>query len=208
MRITVLGSTGRTGQHVLREGLRRGHEITAFTRRPEVLTNVPELAAVISGDGRDPHPVRQATAGADAVIAIVAASKRKGPHHTAAVSRVLTKAMNDNGVRRLTITSAYPIVADQPRLPMALLRLVFADAYTDAATMEQVITTSDLDWTIVRLNRLTDRPAQGGIRTSRDTLEHPSPMTRADTAALLLDLIVDGTAINAAINACGPARRR
>lgn len=163
MRITVFGSTGRTGRLVLTEGLRRGHQLTAFTRRPEALPDPSRLAAVVSGDGRDRQAVRQAIAGADAVIAIVAASSRKGPHETAAVSRVVTEAISDLGVRRLAITSAYPIVGDKPRLPIALLRLVLADAYADVSKMEQIVSASDLDWTIVRLNRLTDQPAQGGV---------------------------------------------
>lgn len=32
MNITVFGSTGRTGRHILNLGFRRGHRITAFTR--------------------------------------------------------------------------------------------------------------------------------------------------------------------------------
>lgn len=37
MRITVFGATGRTGRYILAEGLRRDHQLTAFTRWPAVL---------------------------------------------------------------------------------------------------------------------------------------------------------------------------
>jgi uncharacterized protein YbjT (DUF2867 family) len=173
MRITVLGSTGRTGRLVLTEGLRRGRQLTAFTRRPETLPGSSGLTDVVSGDGRDPQAVRRTITSADVVIAIVSARSRKGPHHIGAVSRVLTEAMTDLGVRRLVVTSVYPIVADKHRLPIALLRLLFADAYADVSTMEQIVSACDLDWTIVRLNRLTDRPAReesasvGACSTSR-----------------------------------------
>jgi uncharacterized protein YbjT (DUF2867 family) len=203
MRITVVGATGRTGRHVVDEGLRRGHDITAFTRRPEAVPDPSWLAAVTAGDGRDPEAVRRGITNADAVIAIVTAGTRKGPHPAAAVARVLTQAMAEQGVRRLVVTSVYPIVADRPRLPIAVLRFVFADAYADAAEMEQVVSASGLDWTIVRLNRLTDKPAQGAVRTSRELLDKPSAMTRADTAAMLLDIVADHATIKAAINASG-----
>jgi hypothetical protein len=111
--------------------------------------------------------------------------------------------MAEQGVRRLVVTSVYPIVADRPRLPITVLRFVFADAYADAADMEQVVSASGLDWTIVRLNRLTDKPAQGAVRTSRELLDKPSAMTRADTAAMLLDIVADHATIKAAINASG-----
>jgi putative NADH-flavin reductase len=52
MNITVIGSTSRTGRHVLAEGLRRGHQITAFTRgRPEALLDQPGLAKSSAATG-------------------------------------------------------------------------------------------------------------------------------------------------------------
>jgi uncharacterized protein YbjT (DUF2867 family) len=36
MNIAVFGATGRTGRHVLEQGLRRGHLMTAFTQDTEV----------------------------------------------------------------------------------------------------------------------------------------------------------------------------
>jgi len=66
--------------------------------------------------------------------------------------------MPATGVRRVAMISAYPIVGIRPRLPIAVLRFVFAESYADAAEMEQILAGSDLDWTVLRLNRLTDGP--------------------------------------------------
>lgn len=200
MNVTVLGSTGRTGRLVLAEAVRRGHRVTAFTRRPEALPATPTPAAVVTGDGRDPEAVRRAVTGADAVIAIVAAAGRKGPHHAAAVARVLTDVMPEAGTRRLIVTSAYPIVADRPRVPLALLRRLFADAYADTARMERIVSASGLDWTIVRLNRLTDRPARGSVRISPGLLDRPTAVPRADVAAGLLDALADPACSRTAVN--------
>jgi putative NADH-flavin reductase len=204
MRLTVFGSTGLTGRQVLAEGNRRGHQITAFTRRPDTIADPSTLAAIVSGDGRDPDAVRAAIAGADAVIAIIAAPSRKGPHHIADVARTITGEMSETGVRRLVITSAYPIVGTKPRLPIALLKLVFADAYADGAAMEDLVSTSGLDWTIARLNRLTDEAPRGTIRTSRDLLDRPSAIPRTDAAVALLDIVEDETLTGTAINIAGP----
>jgi nucleoside-diphosphate-sugar epimerase len=203
MRITVFGSTGRTGRLVVAEGVRRGHEITVFTRRPNEIPDRSVLAAVAGGDGRDPDAVRAAVAGADAIIAIIAAASRNGPHQTADVARTIIDAMSDTGVRRLVITSAYPIVATRPRLPIALLRLVLSDAYADLAAMERIVSTSNLDWTIARFNRLTDKPPQGAVHISRGLLDRPSGHTRADAAAALIDLAEDGSFARTAVNIAG-----
>lgn len=207
MNVTVIGSTGRTGSQVLAEGRRRGHRMTAFTRRPETLAAPENLAAVVAGDGRDPEAVRRAVRGADAVISIVSAPGRGGPHQAAAVARVLTTAMAELGVRRLAVTSAYPIVAERPRVPMAVLRWLFRQAYADASEMERIVMGSDLDWTVVRLGRLTNGPARGGTRTTPGQLDRTAPISRADAAALLLDVVADPATARTALNAAGPVGR-
>jgi putative NADH-flavin reductase len=204
MKLTVIGSTGRTGHHILTQAAARGHDVTAFTQRPHLLPDPSTLAAVVVGNGRDPEKVRTAIAGADAVIAVIAASSRNGPHHTAQVSRVITSEMAELGVRRLVITSAYPIVADRPRLPMMILRRVFATAYADARAMEAQVCATDLDWTIARLNRLTDQPATGRVRVRRELIDRPSPLARADVAATLLDLATTNRHHQSAVNIAGP----
>ncbi|MFZ0387341.1 MAG: NAD(P)-binding oxidoreductase [Solirubrobacteraceae bacterium] len=211
MKLTVFGSTGRTGRCVLTEGLVRGHDVVAFTRRPQALTDVPTLAGVIHGDGRDREAVTAAVSGADAVVAILAARSRGGPHQVAEVAHVITDAMADVGVRRLIITSAYPVVAAKPRLPMALLRFVFAGNYADARAMEQHVSASELDWTIVRLNRLTNRAPSDSVRLTPDLLDRPSAVSRADVAASLVTLAEDGAYARTAVNLAGrgklPAHR-
>lgn len=88
MKLTVIGASGRTGTHVLELAARRGHLVTAFSRRPGTVSQPETLARVVVGDGRDPAAVREAITGADAVIAIVAARSRRGPHQSAQVARV------------------------------------------------------------------------------------------------------------------------
>jgi uncharacterized protein YbjT (DUF2867 family) len=203
MKITVVGATGRTARHVLAQGLRRGHQLTALTRRPHALENPTALAAVIEGDGRDPHAVRKAIDGADAVLSTVPGAVRNDPHRLADVTRVLTQAMADLGVGRLVVTSVYPIIVDHPPLGMAVLRRLLATPYADNAAMEQIVEASGLDWTIVRLNRLTNKPATGTVHTSRGLLAKPRAITRADAAATLLDIVADTTLARTAINVAG-----
>jgi putative NADH-flavin reductase len=203
LRLTVVGSTGRTGRHVVEQGLRRGHRITAFTRRPEAIGDASALAGVVAGDGRNAEAVRRAIVGADGVIAIVSADSRAGPHQAAAVGEVLTAVMTEVGVRRLVVTSSYPIVGDKPRFPMWLLRRLLAAAYADAAAMERIVGATELDWTVVRLNKLLDRPATGSVQVSRSLLAKPSPVTRADAAAVLLDAVEDQTLAQSAVNVAG-----
>jgi putative NADH-flavin reductase len=204
MKLTVFGATGRTGRHVLIQGEARGHELTAFTRRPAALPNPIALARVVTGDGRDPHAVMRAIAGAEAVIAIIGPPSRRGPHESADVARVILTAMAEADVSRLVITSAYPLVAREPRVPLAILRAVFAASYADARAMEDLVSSSDREWTIARLNRLTDRGARGDARVSVGLLEKPTPLTRAAAGSALLRLVEDEAHACRAVNLAGP----
>jgi putative NADH-flavin reductase len=203
MRIVVFGATSRTGLHLLTEAQRRNHQIVAFTRHPDALPDTPALAAVIHNDCRDRYQVRAALDGADAVISLLPGGGRRDPHLAADTARTFTRAMSEAGVRRLVVVSAYPIVGDRSRLPMAILRRVLAIPYADNAEREQIVSASDLDWTIARLNRLTDKPATGAIVTSPDLLVKPHSITRADTAVALLDMVQDATLARTAINVSG-----
>jgi hypothetical protein len=69
--------------------------------------------------------------------------------------------------------------------------------------MERIVSGSGLDWTIVRLNRLTDKPGNGAVHISRDLLATPRAIARTDVAATLLDIVEDTTLTRTAVNVSG-----
>ncbi|TQS31086.1 NAD(P)-dependent oxidoreductase [Microbispora sp. KK1-11] len=201
MNLTLIGSTGRTGRYVLAEALRRGHRVTAFTRNAAALEARPH--AVVEGDGRDLEKMRAAVEGADAVISIINGGDSNDPHRAAEATRTVIQAMTDSGVERLIVTTPYPIVARKPFLLIWLLRRLLATQYADARDLEEAVSTSDLDWTIVRLTRLTDRPAAGSVVIRRELLATPRSLTRADVATTLLDIAEEGHLSGVAVNVHG-----
>ena len=188
MNITVIGAAGRLGQRVVEEAAQRGHQVPGLARHPQRIAKPGLLSRIATGDGRDPATVADAVAGADAVVITVAGGTGKDPHQAADVTRAVTTAMRDHGVHRLVITSVYPIVGTRPRTVMWLLRKVLATPYADIAEAEQITGASGLDWTIARLNRLTDKAPAGPPYASTGLLERPTGLSRADAATLLVDL--------------------
>jgi len=203
MNITIIGAAGRLGQRVVEEASRRGHQVTGLARRPERLARPDLLTQIASGDGRDRHVVAGAVAGADAVVIAVPGGFGKDPHQAADVTRTVTAAMRDHGVRRLVITSAYPIVGTRPRAAMWVMRKALATPYADVAQAEQIATGSGLDWTIARLNRLTDQPSAGPPHASTGLLDRATGLSRADAAALLVDLAETRNHARQALNVRG-----
>jgi putative NADH-flavin reductase len=125
MKIAVFGATSRTGRHVLDQGIHHGHQMTAFTRRPQELTSVQGLQAVVHADGRNLSDVLQAVQGQDCIIAILS-SPGLGPSTVVsdATKNILT-AMQETGVRRLVCVSSHSLVATRPWLMVKLVKWIF-----------------------------------------------------------------------------------
>jgi len=208
MNITVIGAAGRLGQQVVQEASRRGHRVAGLARRPERLARPELLSRIATGDGRDPDTAARAVAGTDAVVITVAGGTGKDPHQAAEVTRTVAAAMRDHGVRRLVITSAYPIVAVRPRAVMWILRKALATPYADTAEAERIATTSNLDWIIARLNRLTDHRPVGPPHISAGLLDRATGLSRADAATLLVDLTETRDHARQALNVRGHDRAR
>jgi putative NADH-flavin reductase len=197
MKLLVIGSTGRTGKHILEQGERRGYEITAFTRRPQELAGMPALKWVFHGDALNLEDVRKAVQGQDAVISAVGSSS---------IVYNLITAMREAEVRRLVMTSSRAIVATQPRLVIALIWIFLREVYADHARAEGMIQGSGLDWTIVRAMTLTNRPKTGQVHIDFErnmTAGAARTLTRADLAMTLLDVVENPQMIGKALGVCG-----
>ncbi len=204
MKITVFGATGRTGRHVLEQGIHRGHLITAFTRRPQELAGVQGLQDIVHGDGRDLARVRDAVRGQDCIISILS-TPGLGPATTVSeVTKNIITALQETEVRRLISVSSHSLVATRPWLVVKLVKWIFRNPYADLAAMEQTMTGSHLDWTIVRATQLTNGPATGHIRRAQgDFASGPYNISRADLASVLLDIAESTAAVQAAIEVSG-----
>jgi len=67
MKIAIIGATGRVGQAIVDEALKRGHEVTAIARDPSKVKAAPHLKAV-KADVLEASSAATAVKGADAVI--------------------------------------------------------------------------------------------------------------------------------------------
>jgi putative NADH-flavin reductase len=74
------------------------------------------------------------------------------------------------------------------------------ELYSDMARMEDVIRTSNLDWTIVRPPRLTDKAPTGHYRTALNRgVRNGFSIGRADLAGAIVTMLDDPASIHAAI---------
>jgi uncharacterized protein YbjT (DUF2867 family) len=202
MRIVIFGATGGTGRFVLRDAIGRGHDVTAFARRPDALAGVDGLAGIVQGDAREEGAAREAIAGQDAVIVTV--SGRGQPDVVRDVARAVISAMASQGVSRLVMTSAYGMVAVKPLLAAGLVRRIFAKPFADQATADEIVRASDLNWTIARATRLTNGAVAAPARMSTELFTRgPYSINRASWAKVLVDLAGGADRVRQIVNVTG-----
>lgn len=189
MKVTVFGATGGTGKHVVDQALAAGHEVTAVARNPEDVPGGRERLTVVQGDVLDAGSVEQAVAGADAIVSVLGVADRRKPTHlySEGVGNML-RAMKADGPRRIIALSAdgvepNPKVNIGQRLVTALVvARILGNLYRDMLEMERELAAADVDWTVVRPPRLSDKEHTGTYGVSTGEPGKSSGISRADLA--------------------------
>ncbi|MED7924123.1 SDR family oxidoreductase [Nonomuraea sp. LP-02] len=200
MRLAVFGATGGIGLELVRQGLDRGHAVTAVVRDAARLpAGLRDRVEVVEADVMDPAAVAPGVEGRDAVLSAMG-SRERGPTtvHSGSVAAI-TEAMRRAGVRRVLTVGAAGMVADAGDGPFTryvlkplILQPLLRHSYTDLAASEELLRRAGLDWTVVRPGRLRDAPPTGRYRTSWDRCVRGGHSTvRADTADCMLSLLDD-----------------
>lgn len=180
MRVLVVGAAGKTGRAVVEQAMKQGHQVTAFVHSA-TSSGVPDVEVRV-GDASDMATMQDALLGQDAVIEAVGG---KAPYKRttleARAAATMVEAMQRHGVRRLIATSMFGAgesAANAPFYMKVLLATLLRGEVPDKSKKESIITSSELDWVIVRPPFLTDKPATGDVRIlpvhSRDpSRDHP-----------------------------------
>ena len=192
MKILVIGATGATGKLAVKRLLARGHEVTAFARRPADVTERHEHLKVVEGDARDQASLDRACVGQDAVLVAFGPRSRAKDDLQEALSRNLILAMNKAGVKRVVELSAWGAGSSKSQMKFVfkIIRYTFLKGlFDDKERGEELLTKSDLDWTLVRPGRLKDDEARGGIKASLDGAGITAWINREDVADFMCDEI-------------------
>lgn len=185
MNLFLLGATGRTGRLVVEQALRRGHAVTAVVRDPAALQASDRLNIVVADPLR--AELAPALASHDSVISCLGQKSRGDAHLLRNAAAATLEAMRRTGLRRLLVVSQGLLFPSRNPI-IFLLRLILARHVADSMAMEQLVFSSDVDWTIVRPPRLLEGGAARGYRIKVGAPPKGAwAMQRSDLAAYLLD---------------------
>ena len=119
MNVTVFGATGGVGSQVVDQLRTRGHQVTAYVRKPsKVPSSWGEDVTVVVGELSDAEAVHHAVQDADAVVNALGPSLDRKATGLPLVegTRNIVTAMQRHGVRRY-VGNGTPSVLDQRDRP-------------------------------------------------------------------------------------------
>jgi putative NADH-flavin reductase len=208
MNVTVFGATGGIGSQVVDQLRTRGHAVTAYLRNPaKVPATWGDEVTVVVGELSDAAAIDRAVQGADAVVSALGPNLSRSATGLPLIegTRSIMAAMQRHGVRRY-IGHATPSILDprerptwQTRLSTFMAKTFLPRAYNELRGMSEIVTTSGLDWTIVRFLAPKDGAARGQLR--QGFFGHDKvgfAVTRADIAAFTAAQVDDDRYIGAA----------
>ena len=197
-RILIVGATGGTGQHLVRQALERGYEVTAFVRNPARLTITHPHLTVARGDVMDPASVEAAVRGQDAVVSALGHRRLFVPSNMQTEgTRHVLNAMEKHDVRRFVCETALGLGSSVGRMGILstffVLPVILPIYFWDKSGQEQLIGTSNLEWIIVRPGVLTNGPKRGTYRHGLNVGSYilMARSSRADVADFMLNQLTD-----------------
>jgi nucleoside-diphosphate-sugar epimerase len=191
VKIAILGASGRLGRRLVRRALEAGHRVVALVRFPIFLRLAHNALTIVRGDFKDVGAVERALSGVDAVITVLGPDAGIAPDSTKRAASAVIHAMKRTGVRRLVWQTgwAVPYMGETflgSRKAMRSVRgLIGTPALKNVEEGLSPVMESDLDFTVVRFNRIEIAPSLRKLpapwRSSR-----PKAMSPDEAAGIML----------------------
>jgi uncharacterized protein YbjT (DUF2867 family) len=222
VKLTIFAATGNVGRQVLEQAVAAGHDVTAVARDPKKLSAARGVrdVHVVTADlaAPDPAALESAVQGADAVLSGLGPRSNSDAGIAAQGTRSIMAAMQATGVVRIVVISAAPVGTvpspGRPKPPKhdpgdgffmrhlfsQVAGAAFGKVYADLAAMEDILRGGDLEWTVIRPPKLTDKPLTGRYRTAfGQNIRGGWSVPRADVAHLMLRVLDQPETINQVI---------
>ena len=192
MNITIIGASAGLGLETVKRGLDRNHSITTLSRTGIEIEENRSLNVII-GDATSKADLLNSIQGADALIVTLGTGKNmKATTLFSDFAKLIVEIHSENKI-------AVPIIlvtgfgAGESKnyvswLVRMFLKYMLKDVYADKTKMEEIITHSDLNWTVVRPGRLLDKPLTKKYRTENKLFKgiNIGGINRADVADFLI----------------------
>ncbi|MBU3201465.1 NAD(P)H-binding protein [Clostridium estertheticum] len=194
MKVIIFGASGGIGKFAVQHALEKGYEAKAFLRDPSKLTIKHENLTTVQGEINNYNDIKNAIFDCDAVIWCVGIPMKKYKHMESLEGhKNLLKAMNECHIERL-IDWATPSVhfkndkkSISTVVPGFLAGILFPMAKKELINIADMITTSNLNWSIVRFMAPKDTPFIGNVKVGFGDTKMNFNISREDIGAFMVE---------------------
>jgi putative NADH-flavin reductase len=178
MKVIIFGATGFSGQAILAETIKQGHDVTVLVRDSSKVKINHNNLRIVEGNVLDSQKVAFVIQNQEAVIQCLGVGGKGDGNPTTFISeatKVIVDEMQKQQIKRLIALSnvgAGNSVAFQPWVFTKIILPYFMKwlkvIIDDKNRMEPIIMNSNLNWTIVRCPNIVDKPAKGKYNATLD----------------------------------------
>jgi putative NADH-flavin reductase len=192
MNITIIGASAGIGLETVKRGLDRNHSITTLSRSGIEIGEKKSLK-VILGDANNKADLLSSIQNADAIIVTLGTGKNMNATTLFSdFAQLMVEIHKENKIDIpfifVTGFGAGESKNYVPWLVKMFLKYFLKDVYADKTKMEEFITNSDLNWTVVRPGRLFDKELTEKYRIENKLFKgiNVGGINRADVADFLI----------------------
>ena len=192
MNITIIGASAGIGLETVKRGLNRKHSITTLSRS-EIEIEEKQSVKMILGDATNKADLLNAIQNADALIITLGTGKNmKATTLFSDFAKLIVEIHEENKTDIPFIFVTGFGTGESKNYVSWLVRLFLKyflkDVYADKTKMEEIITNSDLNWTVVRPGRLLDKELTEKYRIENKLFKgiNIGGINRADVADFLI----------------------
>ena len=178
MKVIIFGATGFSGQDILAEAIKQGHEVTVLVRDSSKVKINHKNLRIVEGNVLDSQKVAFVIQNQEAVIQCLGVGGKGDGKPTTFISdatKIIVDEMQKQNIKRLIALSnvgAGNSIAFQPWFFTKIILTYFMKwlkvIIDDKNRMEPIIMNSNLNWTIVRCPNIVDKPAKGKYNATLD----------------------------------------
>jgi len=192
MNITIIGASAGIGLETVKRGLNRNHSITTLSRsKIEIEEN--QSLKVILGDATNKADLLNSIQNTDAIIVTLGTSKNmKATTLFSDFAKLIVEIHKENKIN-IPFIFVTGFGSGESKnyvswLVKMFLKYYLKDVYADKTKMEEIITNSDLNWTVVRPGRLLDKELTEKYRIEKRLFKgiNIGGINRADVADFLI----------------------
>ena len=192
MNITIIGASAGIGLETVKRGLDRNHLITTLSRTKIQIEEKKSLSSIL-GDATNKADLINSIQNSDALIVTLGTGKNMKA--TTLFSDFAKLILEIHGENKIDIPFIFVtgFGAGESKNYVSWLVKIFLnyflkDVYADKTKMEEIITNSDLNWTVVRPGRLLDKQLTNKYRIENKLFNgiNIGGISRADVADFLI----------------------